>query len=247
LVLPKNLTYGEIIYWLNQGMLFETSKESSNGLTDYVLYDPFNKVQLALQTEFPNRYFPDLHQSRFDKIYYDPTLSRAIYFAQDKMTNTLYYSLWDLDANMEIAQYRLGSYSLGITWTHNGEFAIADVWLGNQSGLVKIYRDGKSETIFAGDVHDFSISPDSKFLAYWLVDEYQTDFYTLFIKNLETGNIQNLCLRTDYHVGMVWSPDSKNLAASFEYEGDVITTVIDFEEKVAYKIDDVAIPVAWLK
>ncbi len=247
--LPNNFDGGRIVYWLKEGMLFEITSHggSYNESHDYVLYDPFKKEQLALKTNFPNRYAPDLNYRGNDKVYYDPALSRAIYFARDKATGKLYYSLWDLSTNQEIAQFRLTSYSQGITWSSDGAFAITYVWLGNQYGLVKIYRNGQTETLVSGEVHSIRLSPDSNFLAYWLPNDYPTDFYTLHVKNLETSNIQNLCLQTDYLVGMIWSPDSKNLAASFEYEGDVITTIINFEERTAVRIDDVAIPVGWLK
>jgi len=245
--LPAQFNGARIYYWLREGMLFSKSDRSRDR---YILFDPFGEKELPLRTDFPNgspRGFGSGDSRAGNRIFFDPTLSRAIYLAEYKSSGTLYFSLWDLIANQEISQFKLVSYPNKVAWSSDGEFAIMNVWLGNQFGLVKILRDGKSETVFAGDVHDFSISPDSKFLAFWLVDEYQTDFYTLFMKNLETGNIQSLCLQTDMSVGMVWSPDSKNLAASFEYEGDVITTVIDFEERVAYKIEGVAIPVGWLK
>jgi hypothetical protein len=247
---PDNLKSAWLINWLDKGMVLEIKYNagSYNASTNYVLFDPVTRMQSNLQTSFPNHYPPDYDYRGTDEVYYDPSLTRAIYFAAEKTAvYDLYYSLWDISNNREITRVHLSSYASGAVWSKNGEFAIVNVWLGKQYGLVSVHRDGQTETILQGRVDEYRISPDSKLLAYWLNNENSGNISTLHVKNLSTGEIQDYCLETTFPVGMVWSPDSRNLAVSFDYQGAVITAIVDFEQKTAVRIDDVSIPVGWLK
>ena len=262
---PENLRGAGMIAWLAQGILLMVKYDegSSNSFTNYILYDPFTQKLSNLQTSFPNHYAPDYDYFGTDEVYYDPSLSRAIYLGAEKWAmDTLYLSLWDISRNQETARLNLSAYPpgsnwsidsgfrttwQGAVWSRNGQFAIINTWLGDQYGLARISRDGKIDTVVQGKVDQYSISPDSNLLAYWFEAGRAHEESTLYVKDLETGEIRDYCLKTGVALGMVWSPDSKNLALSFSHQDSVITVIVDFAEHEAVRINDVAIPVAWLR
>lgn len=248
--LPQNLQSTYIIGWYDQGIILAKKYGiySYDESTNYILFDLNSKKQYNLQTSFPHHYPPDYDYHGTDQVYYSPDLSRAIYFAADKTADmTLYYSLWSFTDDKEITKLNVYDYTNDVAWSANSEFAIVKILLFNQMRLVKINRDGKKDTLVIGNVPQYELSPDSNLLAYWLNDKGSDEFSTLYIKNLETKEVTNYCLQTRQPIGMVWSPDSKYLSVSFEYNRSVITTLVDFEEKNIYKIEDVAKPIGWVK
>lgn len=242
-----------ILGWLNQGLLLQVKYNagSYNESTNYMLFDPFSTQYMQLQTSFPNHYAPDRAYGGTDRVWYSPDLTRAIYFGAEKAAiYRLYYALWDLRDNREVNHVRVSTfpqYTDQAIWSQNSKFAIVPVWLGKQYGLIRIERDGKWDVIVEGQVDQYSISPDSRLLAYWLRTGDIDDTSRLYIKNLETDDVLDYCLTTNAPVGMVWSPDSRDLAISFAYAGKPITTIIDFEQRVAVRAEDVSIPVGWLR
>ncbi len=248
-ILPENTHNPRIYGWFEKGMIIEdkTNFGSVNETTRYLLIDPDTLDQLPLQVSFPNLYPPNAKYHGKDEIYYDPSLTRVVFYGWDKAADKLFYSLWDVSHDEEITRLYVTAFPQGDgSWSPNGEFFIIPIWLGKQYGMIGIHRDGRLETILNDDENKYQFSPDSQQIAFWHKDD-TTDTESLFILDMAVGEIVDYCLKTRELVDMVWSPDSKNMAASFEYQGTVITTVIDFDQRIAVKIDDIASPVGWLR
>lgn len=78
------------------------------------------------------------------------------------------------------------------------------------------------------------ISPDGQYLAWESMkrDGYESDKNRLIIKNLETGEIQNLSKNIDQNVhGIVWSGDSKKIYFTSEWRGSLEIFSVSLEDQ----------------
>jgi len=105
------------------------------------------------------------------------------------------------------------------------------------------------ETVFPRNTGAFSLSPDNKYLAFWMYDETNTN-WSLSTLNLQTKVVIDTCIKSKYFPKTpVWSPDSQNIAVEVFGKGGSSTEVllIEPERKLAVQIAKDARPVGWLK
>ena len=213
----------------------------------------------------------------FTRAVYDPSFSRVVYPG---------LVLWDLDNNRSIVELHQGlEYTLGSEpqWSQDGSFFIAAVApqaesygtpyknatdnLPYQGGyeLWRVSRDGAVKRLttltaqhYAGE-EAFSLSPDEKRIAFWLVPNYDFTPVTqapksLAILDMESGKITDLCIPGgESSLAPVWSPDGKYLAVS-RYTADASVDesilpdvlLIDLERKQAARIAKNSVVNGWM-
>lgn len=236
-----------IIGWENEGLIVESSG-------NHLFLNPYTGERKVLSEDFPRRYVSDDYFSGiYRDVYFDPTLTKVIYFAKDDKTQEFYFSLWDIQSNKEVVrvpQVGFGDYGFPAVWSLNSEQVIIRVLEGrNQYNLVSIHKNGQVDTIFPKNTGAFSLSPDNNHLAFWLYDEDKKN-WSLSSINLKTKDVVDYCIKSKYFPKTpIWSPDSRNLAIEIFSDNAKNTVVLltDLEKKLAIQIAVDAKPVGWLK
>jgi hypothetical protein len=237
--------------WVSDGFLYNYNNDET------LFVNPFNNERKILQKNFPNRY--SLHdtwmEGVYEKVYYDPTLTRAFYFAKDAQTNSYYFSMWDVSANKEIVRLpQIGfADSFPAEWALDGKQIIIYVSStnGKQTVLLSIHTDGTIETLLsnANNSSRFALSPDSQYLALWLYDKNQKN-WSLSVLDMKSKSITDYCLKSKYFPEMppLWSPDNQNLVV-YPSDNDENTEAIlvNREQNFAVRIAENAKPIGWLK
>ena len=236
-----------ILRWTNDGLILERGNT-------HIFLNPVNGETKELLEDFPNRYISDDYFSGiYRDVYFDPAMAKVIYFAKDKKSNEFYFSLWDISKNQEIAripQPGLGDYGSSAEWSLDGDLVIVRSWLADdQFNFIGIHKDGRKETLLSQNGFSYSLSPDSKIIAFWSYDKAEKN-WSLSTLNLQTEQVVDYCIKSKYFPKTpIWSPDSQTLLIEvFTDDGDnTIVSLIDLGRKLAVQIAEDAKPVGWLK
>jgi len=239
--------------WVNDGLLLYNYNNAEISFRNL-----FDNEQKILQENFINRY--SVHgtwrEGVYEKVYYDPSLTKAFYFAKDSQTNSYYFSIWDVLANQEIVRLP----QIGITDSFPAEWSLDGKQIvifassnknASQVEILSIHMDGTVETLLPNANHSplFALSPDSQNLALWLYDKNEKN-WSLSVLDIESKDITDYCIKSRYFPEMspLWSPDSQNLVV-YPSDNDENTEAIlvDREQNFAVRIAENAKPVGWLK
>ncbi|MGC1374776.1 MAG: hypothetical protein WA821_01045 [Anaerolineales bacterium] len=213
----------------------------------------------------------------YTRTVYDPSFSRVIYPG---------LVLWDMQNNRQIVELHQGiEQTLGGApqWSQDGSFFIASVspqaevlgtlyknatdGLPYKGGyeLMRVSRDGQAQRLttlttqyYAGE-EAFSLSPDEKHIAFWLVPDYGVDPVwkapkSLAILDMESGEITDLGIPGgESSVAPIWSPDGKYLVVSrLAPDGTVDKStfpdvlLVDLENKQAVRIAENSVVRGWM-
>jgi hypothetical protein len=261
---------------------------SENGEHTLMLLNPFNGERQNLPADFPDSemYSENFFLAWFgaSSPIYDPTLTRVVYGSGfHDSTNTIHatITLWNTEANQKV--WEIESIDWGDTpiWTPDGkQFLMAtnldmrenqdlgSEWFGDFSDeFYTISRDGdiKQLTHFldyykTADILDsYSLSPDGKLLAFWIVTEPSLyDGPQLTVLNIETGEVTNYCIKgsafadntyEDYAGSPIWSPDNTQLLVISRPSEDTKVrrvVVVDILQNYAAKINADMEPKGWM-
>lgn len=218
-----------------------------------VYINPFTGIKEILRDDFPNRYQPiDIGSGIFGDLYYDPFLTKVLYFAWDVSTDKYYISVWDILADKELVRFHPSGMldSFPANWSSNGQEVI--IYHGNsfEGALVSLHINGEIETLLPKGTGSpqFALSPDDKKLAFWLIDDKQ-DSWSLSVFDRETKIVTNYCIKFDSFPEIsIWSPDSQKLLAYMYIENfHTETILVDIQQNFAIHIEETAAPAGWLK
>jgi hypothetical protein len=214
---------------------------------------------------------------RYTRAVYDPSLSRVVYPG---------LVLWDLQENRSIVELHQGLdkiFSSAPQWSQDGSFFIAAAppqaevlgtfyknvtdGLPYKGGyeLLRVSRDGQVQrlttltTQFNAGEEAFSLSPDEKRIAFWLVPDYGVDPVSktpksLAILDMESGEITDLGIPGgESSVAPIWSPDGKYLVVSrFTADETVDKSIlpdvllVDLERKQAVRLAEDSVANGWM-
>jgi len=223
---------------------------------------------------------PDWGPYYFTQSVFDPSFSRVVYPAYEDIGGTLV--LRDIEKEQEAVHFWVGDPDFGglPQWNQDGSYFIAGIypiyerWDGTiyvniedglpyQGGydLFRVSRDGEVErltyltTKYKAIEEGYTLSPDEKLIAFWLVLDYEgwgtKVERQLAILDINTGEITKLCLSGgDVPYPPVWSPDGKYLvvtvtASDWKNEGPDVF-LVDLAQGVAAKIAEQAVGVGWM-
>jgi hypothetical protein len=233
----------QIESWERNGVIFSNYAGVS-------YFNPYTVETKGLRDDFPNRYQPiDIGRGLYGEVHYDPSLTKALYFARESQSDQVHYyiAIWDTLNEKEIARYLIlplmDRYSL-VDWSLDGQEAIFF-----DGSLVSLHINGEVETLLANGSPSFALSPDGKKLAFWLTDQDWKN-WSLSVFDRETKTITDYCIKSVYFPAYppLWSPDSQNLVI---YPSDDLDNteaiLIDREQNFAVRIAENAKPVGWLK
>ena len=245
IISKKPIQYEYISHWVNNGLILQ----SGNG---HMFLNPFNGERKKLIENLPNRYIPQGFGGIYQYVSFDPTLTRALYFAWDQDGHAVYFSLWDIPNHKEIARIpQLGFTDVGFPaeWSSDGEQTILRVWEGgDRFTFLRIHKDGAIETVLNENGFSYALSPDNEKLAFWLHDQ-DKEMWDLSIADLYTKQVINYCIESKYFpITPIWSPDSHNLLIELITDAaNSVVVLIDLVKNLAVQIGEDAKPVGWLK
>ncbi|MGC1375558.1 MAG: hypothetical protein WA821_05010 [Anaerolineales bacterium] len=213
----------------------------------------------------------------YTRTVYDPSLSRVIYPG---------LVLWDIQNNRQIIELHQGLDRISSSapqWSQDGSFFIAAVppqaevlgtlyknvtdSLPYKGGyeLMRVTRDGAIQrlttltTQFNAGEEAFSLSPDEKRIAFWLVPDYGVDSASrtpksLAILDMESGEITDLGIPGgESSVAPIWSPDGKYLVVSRFTADETVdksllpdVLLVDLEHKQAIRIAEKSVANGWM-
>ncbi|RME58201.1 hypothetical protein D6779_07000 [Candidatus Parcubacteria bacterium] len=240
---------------------------------------------------YPDQFFigngaPHWGNYYFSQSVFDSSFSRVVYPAYDNMGGALV--LRDIERQREIARFRVADPNFGglPQWNREGSFFISGIYpqaerwdgavfvniddgLPYQGGydLFRVSRDGEVErltyltTQYKAIEEGYSLSPDERKIAFWLVLDYE-DLGTkverqLAILDIDTGKITTLCLAggdVPYHP--VWSPDGEYLVVTVSASNKIPGNpreksmsevyLVDLSDGAAVKIAEEAVALGWM-
>ncbi|MEP7135737.1 MAG: hypothetical protein ABI904_12470 [Chloroflexota bacterium] len=245
-ILTTSPTQNDLITrWVNDGLIIETGKT-------HIFLNPFTGERRELFEDLPNRYISQGLRGLYQDVSFDPTLTRALYFAWDQKNNIYYFSLWDIANNKEIARISQSGFAdagLPVQWSSDSKQAILRVWEGdNMYSFISIHKNGQTETVLRQNASSFSLSPDNKKLAFWLYNNSKKK-WEFSVRNLQTKEITNYCLESKYFpITPIWSVDSQNLVLEFiEDSANASVVLVNLNQGLAIQIAKNAKPIGWLK
>lgn len=252
-----------------------------NGMPSLFLLNPFTGQRQELRFDYPaSRLFtndPSDHWSfgRGGLPIYDPTLTRVIYPECDSQCLDKLLqgeggwpiALWDTETNQVIARIlTTDSYGDTPVWTPDGEqFIVAanvDPKQRNSfaSEFFAMSREGQlrqlthlTDDYEEIDIPDnYSLSPDGRFVAFWIVDKpNQYEDARLAILNIETSEVMDYCIQSNYFIEPVWSPDGTQLLVVTQGshdQGVQQVVLVDLVHNYAAQLADTenTQPVGWM-
>lgn len=216
---------------------------------------------------------------------YDPTLSRVVYPGVGE-ANYSTLVLYDLETNRKVAEFYQGdSVALASApqWSRDGAYFVAAFSPQYQIGdttyenfpdgqpyeggfdLYQVRRDGNTRrltylsTLQSAGEEAFSLSPDGKHLAFWLVLDYGVGHVSdatrsLATLDLESGAITDYCIPGGAHViNPIWSPDGRYLVITRDDVANVVSEVqfpdvilVDLDLKTSTRIAEGAVSKGWM-
>jgi hypothetical protein len=239
------------------------NKSGRNGISQFLLNIFSGEEKDISQVEFPNirDQLPNLYfwgNHNISQVVYDQSLTRAVYPSNGDGSPIV---LWNIEKNEEISHYKTNNgYSFAPLWVDNGsKFFIGLAPISeNQSNksiteIFSIDRDGKIEKIseFSKYFNDLEItaailSPNMKYLSLLSNSEEYSDqeisgfpgrYTSVMSVDLSTKNIIDYCIPSDNPFSPVWSPDSNQIAFSYNIDNEnSYIFIIDIKNSTAYKI-----------
>jgi len=222
-----------------------------------------NTLSEKIQTpDFPSMYdFPPLPM--WGTVEYNLNFDKAIYMRWTNENRSSYgYALWDMRNNKELNFQKIVGAPTP-RWSPDGSFVITSGLIDtNAYELFAIYDNGqiKQLTNFGKyflnpEVYNFSWSPNGRYLAILLKEEFSDPKATLFLLNIETGVLTNYCItvtiQSDKYSNPfvpLWSPNSNELVVQNWYSIDHRRIIlINISDNYAIDLAEDVEPLAWLK
>ncbi len=249
------------------------------------LLNPFTQEHISLKTQWPGGYVPaDPHKvnvldweldakangafyAHGTNILYDPTLTRVVYPKEAGVV-----SLVDVETGVELASARFVDWGRLSSWSPSGEYLVIVNQEGNAEEFYLVSKDGPdfqritdfSKKLKNASVLEYSWSPDSRRIAFWLnteagepQDGAQSE---LAVLDIASKRVTRLCIqgisKNAYEPWMmnqpepVWSPEGRylmitqwdNPAAPTKYYVVVIDAVTGLTEKISEN----TAPIGWM-
>ncbi len=248
----------------NQNLAILRQYDPLSYLYSITLFNPFTHQwgkELA-----PN--YPDIYRSEISYVstVYDPTLAFVVYPQMKNDGNA--FVLWDLRKRQPLVT--LPTYDIKHDepkWSPDGEQFVVpiqkDAKFGQTSDFYRVQRDGKVTqlTHFAnyvphGEIHQFSWSPDSRYIAFWMTLEPSKDpIERLAVLDVETQEIINYCIPgvmfdpNQNATPPIWSPEGllQLIISNVDVNRMAHTILVDLENNVAFQLAEDQVPVVWEK
>jgi len=234
-----------------------------------VILEPFTGEWVQYSSSYPDMFtlYPD-----FGKMWGIYNLSLSVY--NSPLDRVLYLSyegvmLWNITSkrSVKLLPDELHSSVNRPIWLPDGSSFIIDRDADIGRNIFQVTKDGKETqlTFFkgykAGDFFDFSLSPDGRLIAFWLLTSESIDspskrFYDLHIMKIDTGETQNLCIHyyrkqeLDPIWYPIWAPDNSSILIRTENEAEPEkskTVIVDLINYRTYQIANDVIPLGWMK
>jgi len=243
--------WASVTSWTNNGQLTITDGTLADGTI--IVVDPFTGVESVLPPGMPDL---DVHDPitwyalGVPVVVYDPSLTRAVYFAYDK------FVLWNVSTGQALATQMTGWTRSLPMWAQDGSRVVvvvdsrADprhqelVLLGRDGPATEVthlHRSYTSKWIHAASP---SWSPDGTRIAFWIGTQDSEEIspqWHLAIIDLPTSAITDYCLSQQWASLPIWSPDGHYIALR---DG----LIVDAQGQAAFRIDidTYADPLGWL-
>jgi hypothetical protein len=268
--------WGNIAGWLdNQRIIIAKSEAESPGshAAKYPRSDlainPFTNQTKTLLPDYPNidKASENTSWGNFGTTVYDSTLSRVIYPGLMKLSDYkgMGYILYGINEKKILAQIPSVTWNQLPLWFSDGSqfIVMGDDEFYRVSYNGQITRISHMNPDFAPKgknkidylIEYYSLSPDDKHVALWLVD-FTTKRGTLAILDTHTGEVTDTCILAGYNpfdIGTfpypTWSPDGRELVVAANYrpnDNSHDVALIDLEKQAAYIITTNLFPVGWL-
>ncbi len=254
-------------WWDNNALLIQT--EPGN-FSDQIIYSISTDKESLLPNSFDiYELWNPLSWGGASLIQFDPLLEKVIYPTYSGTDFGFRVELHEIKTGKLLSAF-MGSEQNKPQWTNDGSFFVSSVLTIYDHGLLdnelyKIDRDGHQLLIFNAktisdyaEVMDFSLSPDNKFVAFWLVDRQANDdakkwTTQLMILDIEERILYQLCLERGYtssFSGPVWSPNGKYLSAQIQSpdkDNQSELVLIDINKFIAYRTGNSGLPIGWVQ
>lgn len=251
-------------FWLSNQYFFINLVD--NLLPPMLVIDPGTGKQSLLPSEYPDLVpFDGAGRSPFhfggSSVVYDPSLELVVYLKtiEEGRRYRHFITLYNRKTKTELASLEdEPSYPLRRPiWSVDGEEVIVANHLQGVGEIYSIQQDGQVNqlTNFRSYYQDLkisgiSLSPDKRMLAFWMKLPDMSVEEQLFLLDMETKQVTNLCVSStkDHGSQPTWSPDSRYIAVGDHVETNRYHTIlIDPIAKLAAQVNDNAYPVGWLK
>jgi hypothetical protein len=143
------------------------------------------------------------------------------------------------------------SYFPEAIWSTNGR----EIAVINNLGLILIDLDGNQTQVIVG-VENFTWSPDSQLIAFWVGNEKN---WQLALMDIHSQKVIYTCINDDSYYpdgSPVWSPDSQKFVVNRDvdlgstpqnyYNFETQTVLVDINQRKAYRIPGQMKPIAWM-
>jgi hypothetical protein len=263
----------DMVGWAgNSYMMIDVRKEEA--LYSLLTYNPFTGKQEELIPED----YPDVdpfvetgmdmwgYHFMFSNLMPSPD-SNLLVYPQRLETNKGYqwfYTLWDRQSNQALAKVETVAYFFNEPlWTADGEQFVILVnyrwvdWKEDSSidEFFSVSRNGEIRQLTHFDqnmnIGTYSLSPNGRYLAFWVSEDPNVTNYLLAVLNIETGMVVNYCVpgsSLNVPSSPIWSIDSRYIAVDNYYATNAHRTIlVDTQASWAAVVDEAVSPFGWLK
>jgi hypothetical protein len=257
-----------IAYWLDDNNLaipFKRPESYSEPSTMLVMNIDSGEYDELIE-EYPNIVQMAREFDWAAPTFYDPTLNRVAYIASGE--KALGFVSWDLQEEEFVGQLFpwLGTFG-DPKWSPNGGLLLTINDVSSEQDITKsrsefftMTYDGEVERITQFTtlydlprIGNFEWSPDSRYIAFWILDDSTDSYETLAVMDLEKNQIMNYCIPGNQWMtvsgGPEWSPNSQQVVVNnISEESEEISRVIlvDINKEYAAVIAENLAPIAWL-
>lgn len=238
-----------------------------------LVINPRTNEQTVLSSKYPNLLpFDGIGHSRLhfgvSSVVYDPSLELVVYLKtlEDGDRFRSFITLFDRRTKTELANLEDEPSSRFLNhpvWSLDGQEVIIANNLNDVKEIYSIQRDGlvSQLTHFRSiyqdlEIDGISLSPDKRYLAFWLILSESPIDEKLILLNMETKEIIDLCIPSaeKYAGNPIWSPDSRYFAVAISNKANTDQTIlVDSQGGWAAQVSDQlptgerSYPVGWLK
>jgi hypothetical protein len=260
-------TWGDSAEWLDdQQLIIWPSGDWLNGII--IVLNPFTG---KLQKLTPNDHVISILSIDSPLIYYNPTLTRAIYQSGDSI-----FVLWDVQSQKDIWMTRGANFYVRPSWSPDGsQFAMVITQYDiRQSDIFLVTPDGQETqlthlaeaypSMLETYIEDMEWSPDGRHIAFLVSVKdkiHEIKGPTLMVVDVVTKQITDYCVVVSrYSDGyLVWSPNGERLvvASPIDYQEYIETApkgvkphvrvvLLDIMKEVAVQIAEDMAPLGWM-